>query len=106
MTRLEKLKETFTEKEYNILIAIIDNSQLLEDPMIVPSNWRGWFGTDKLYNCKLKQAEIAEIAGVTSTAVSRAMSLFETYQLVKKIRGIKGYIVNKTWLYEPHTYKI
>ena len=104
MTKYEKLEEYFTETEFAVLKYFVDHSVPLKSIDEIPKNWRDWFGSNSLYKCEAKQADIAKELGITPTAVSRSVTLLRTYQTVNKIRGIKGYIVNKDWLYDEYNY--
>ncbi len=104
MTKYEKLEEYFTKTEFAVLKYFVDHSVPLNTIDEIPKNWRDWFGSNHLYKCEAKQADIANELGITPTAVSRSITLLRTYQTVTKIRGIKGYIVNKDWLYDEYQY--
>ena len=104
MTKYEKLEEYFTKTEFAVLKYFVDHSEPLESINEIPKNYRDWFGSNHLYKCMAKQADIAEELGITPAAVSRSVTLLRTYQTVNKKRGIKGYIVNKDWLYDEYKY--
>lgn len=104
MTKYDRLREVFTERELKILDYFYENA-VIDNEIELPKAYKDWYSGENKYICQKKQTEIAEDLHITTTSVSRSISMFSTYGIVRRFNGIKGYLVNKDWLmqeYKPY----